>query len=343
MKNIIIPFIILPILICHISFGQSKPNKLNDLEKLSLRGLVKWLKMESYQAQEKFGEIVQGQKAKDLENYSISFNSNGKIIEWNNYNPEGGLISKDSYVFDTKGNEIEFNNYNETGELTKKNKSKYDEEGNLIELNQYKSDGSLQTRSVCKYDYEGNIIESITYSPEKNIIGQSTFKYNDHGKIIEEISHDYVTEKTTPPELIAYKIVHKYDDKENEIGWYSYKLNESLDAKTITEFNDNEKITTKYHYNASNVLTQVTKNDSSGNPIVDCLYSEDGSIIYKNECKYDEHGNAIETNEHNFDSSINKYINTFYYDNQGNWIKEIVIKNDIPKSIILRKIEYYTK
>lgn len=58
--------------------------------------------------------------------------------------------------------------------------------------------------------------------------------------------------------------------------------------------------------------------------------------------KYDEKGNKIESNEYNSDGSLySKWTYKYEFDKQGNWIKRIDFKDEIPEFILEREYEYY--
>ena len=58
--------------------------------------------------------------------------------------------------------------------------------------------------------------------------------------------------------------------------------------------------------------------------------------------KYDEKGNKIESNRYNSDGSLYiKWTYKYEFDKQGNWIKRIDFKDEIPEFILEREYEYY--
>ena len=58
--------------------------------------------------------------------------------------------------------------------------------------------------------------------------------------------------------------------------------------------------------------------------------------------KYDEKGNNIEVNWYNSDGSLaSKWTYKYEFDKQGNWIKRIDFKDEIPEFILEREYEYY--
>ncbi len=85
-----------------------------------------------------------------------------------------------------------------------------------------------------------------------------------------------------------------------------------------------------------------TKYDDKGNRIEYNRYKSDGILDYRHTYKYDNEDNPIEKNLFKPDGSL-FYTDTYKYDydNKKNWIKRIEFRDDIPRFILVRKIEYY--
>jgi hypothetical protein len=110
----------------------------------------------------------------------------------------------------------------------------------------------------------------------------------------------------------------KYDYKGNKIEENSYNSDGSLDSKWTYKYDD------------------------KGNQIELNSYNSDGSLSIKWTYKYDDKGNKIEENSYNSDGSlISKWTFIYEFDKQGNWIKRIDFKNEIPEFILEREYEYY--
>ena len=143
-----------------VSYGQleKKSEKKNDLTEENLKGKVKSIKENTYEAVEKFGKIEKGNVFYDgfSSPSTIIYNEKRDKIEQNNYNSDSRLDSKTTYKYDEKGNNIEKNNYYSDGSLNYKTTYKYDEKGNKIEENWYDSDGSLYEKHTYKYEYDKN-------------------------------------------------------------------------------------------------------------------------------------------------------------------------------------------
>jgi len=212
-------------LILFSSYSSQKDD--TDWAELNLSGKVKSITSTSYEAEEKFGEIVISEIRTESESRTpaaepiekITFNKKGNIIEINRYGSDGSLASKSTYKYDDEGNRIELNRYDSDGNLSWKETYKNDNEGNRIEMNTYGSDGSLSWKRTYKYDDEGNKIEISIYEHrfgrDGNFFGKSTYKYDDEGNRIE--INRYGSDGS-----LASKITYKYDDEGNRIEENKY-------------------------------------------------------------------------------------------------------------------------
>ncbi len=217
MEKIIL--VILSVL-CLVSCNQSE--KKNDLTEENLKGKVKSITENTYEAVDKFGQIEKGDVLVDSsavytdDGHFKIYNEKGNKIEENYYNSNGSLIYKNTYKYDEKGNKIEENYYNSNGRLYSKTTYKYDEKGNMIEDNFYDSDdGSLIYKNTYKYDEKGNKIEE--------------YHYDEDGKF-------------------NYKYTYKYDEKGNNIEKNNYDSNGRLDSKYTYEYDKNNNWTQRIQY-----------------------------------------------------------------------------------------------
>ena len=207
MKKIILA--ILSVL-CLVSCNQSE--KKNDLTEENLKGKVKSITENTYEAVEKFGQIEKGDVLVDSSavytddgRFKI-YNEKGNKIEENYYNSNGSLIYKNTYKYDEKGNIIEENYYNSNGRLYSKTTYKYDEKGNMIEDNFYDSDdGSLIYKNTYKYDEKGNIIEENHYDSNGRLDSKYTYEYDKNNNWTQRIEY-----KNTIPHRITERIIEYY-------------------------------------------------------------------------------------------------------------------------------------
>ena len=204
MKKIIL--VILSVL-CLVSCNQSE--KKNDLTEENLKGKVKSITENTYEAVDKFGQIEKGDVLVDSsavytdDGHFKIYNEKGNKIEENYYNSNGRLYSKTTYKYDEKGNMIEDNFYDsDDGSLIYKNTYKYDEKGNKIEEYHYDEDGKFNYKNTYKYDEKGNNIEKNNYDSNGRLDSKYTYEYDKNNNWTQRIEY-----KNTIPHRITEKII----------------------------------------------------------------------------------------------------------------------------------------
>jgi len=302
---------------------SKKENAKSDLIDMSLCGQVKSVTSISYKAQDKFGEIIKGERemfysgekfGTEKDKYTI-FNSQGNKIEETCYNSDGSLYSKETYRYDKNGNKIEIDRHESDYILDVKSLYKFNSEGFLIEENRYFSDGSLISKSNYKYDDKGNQIEENKYDSDGSLNSKSIYKYDTKGHKIENKYYD------ANGKLNGWIVLCKYDEKGNQIEISLNNQDGSLFSKNIFEY------------------------DNKGNKLERNDYNSDNQLEMKINYKYDNMGNEIESiqnytliNEpHSPDKSTYKYV----FDDKNNWISMTEFINEVPQHIIERDIKYF--
>ena len=210
MKKIIL--VILSVL-CLVSYGQleKKSEKKNDLTEENLKGKVKSITENTYEAVDKFGQIEKGDVLVDSsavytdDGHFKIYNEKGNKIEENYYNSNGSLIYKNTYKYDEKGNKIEENYYNSNGRLYSKTTYKYDEKGNKIEEYHYDEDGKFNYKYTYKYDEKGNNIEKNNYDSNGRLYSKYTYEYDKNNNWTQRIEY-----KNTIPHRITERIIEYY-------------------------------------------------------------------------------------------------------------------------------------
>ncbi len=200
-----IKYLFFIVVISFFSCQNSKKEE-TDFESDGLKGNVSQLTQNTYEAIEKFGEIIQGKgidfsySHRPFDHFLKKYNVKGNLIEWKLYNSDGSLKRKETYKYDDKGNLIKSNEYNSDGSFDKKCIYKHDDKGKKIEKNCYNLDGSLDYKYIYKYDDKGNGIESNEYNSDGSLKGKVGYKYDDKGNNIEI-------------NMVVSKFTYKYDDK----------------------------------------------------------------------------------------------------------------------------------
>lgn len=318
MKKIIVVSIGIIVII-----GLSAQNKKQtDLEKDGLKGKVKSISINHYNAIDKFGRISKSIKlnSDSIEgDIFIKYNNDGfktdlitckKSYEFDNESKaEKMFIESYNFKYDNQGNNIETYCYKADKTLNYKEIHLYNENGNEIESSSYESDGNLSTKRVCKYDKNGNIIESSSYKSDGDLSSKLIFKNDEKGNKIELDSY-------SSDGSLNYKFVYEYDYKGNRIRWESYDSDNELYSKTSYS----------YYLNGNKADELYNSGDSRY-----------GFFIKYSRYKYDDNNNLIEY------SDTDKNVETYSYDNKGNWIEKITYKGEakIPSIITEQIVEYY--
>lgn len=244
---------------------------------------------------------------------------------------------QDNILFDENGNILTSNNYsfykyNCDGNLTEENspsnntKYLYNDLGLKTEV--HVTSGSKFERTIFyEYNEDNKLAKELwtqsTYSPSTKF-----YEYDSKGllmriKVIDEARHPNYRVKITTFKYLNNNDIEKSTryESSNEMCYFE-KINQFGNIVEEIEYSDDEVTKTLY--------------DQQGNMIEYEKLRKDGSILKKDIYKYDERGNLIE-----FGSDINKRTYVCEEDNQGNWIKQTTLLNNVIMSITSRKIEYY--
>ena len=277
MKNIIYTLLV-SLIISTIAYGQTVRHKEpSDVEILKLKGKVKSITENKYEAVEKFGDVQKG-KLKEVGN-SYVFNNVGNVIEFKDFHLDGTNRTKETYKFNVNGKRVESNRvwakwknnkessdkgtfiYDSNGHCIETND--YDEKGNisrkrkLIEEDSYDKEGKLESKVIYKYDDSGNNIEwkSYTDKAETNLYAQHIYTYNENGNVTTEI---WITPNDSRRQY--WKITYKYDKYNNIIERDCYDKEGTLLSKLIYKYVYDNQLnwTTKTEYEKDEA-TEITE------------------------------------------------------------------------------------
>ena len=172
-------------------------------------------------------------------------------------------------------------------------------------LGKYKKK-ALDSFKTFEYTVKGSRIKSTHYDANGRIEGAWIYKYDAKGNLIYTFTSLFT----------SYN--YKYDDNGNLI-------------EGIVSGDE-----------GGPVCISTYKYDDNGNTIEENNYNPDGSLISKITFEYDDKGNYIERNSYDTEGSFwEKETFKYKFDEEGNWIKRITFKNQIPESIEEREYEYY--
>jgi len=166
--------------------------------------------------------------------YEYQYNKDGNKIEQKDYNKDGTLSWRTSFIYDDNDHLIETNRYKANGDFMEKVMLKYDSLGNNVERNSYEG-GVLNGKGIFRFDEYGHVVdcESIGNGSIDKYKKSSheQWKYNASGHLYEYVRYEgeYL--------LVAEKYYDfKYDKSDNWIQRTSaiHKASISRDDTEIT-------------------------------------------------------------------------------------------------------------
>ena len=296
---------------CGTAEQKNKENDvIYDYELYGLNRPVKMVKVRTYEAMSKFGDVVKGELTGG---YNMSFNSVGNIEVWEDYDSYGDLDYVRKYKYNDNNLLVEKASYFRDGELFELYKREYDKNNNWIKQVTYSGDGALLDCFTHEYE-DGNLIRTVSkhYYDEEEHCTVYINKWNGD-KLVETVC-EYDGEYNS---LVKYT---HYDKKHYE--WVEYDKNGEITAEGSLLLNDLGRLV-KESYN--DVYREVKWNEKNL-PVY--LYNVN---LYNN------------TNiSYPYGDDIPVYSVEYKYDKIGNWIEQIVYEGEIkkPVSISEREIIY---
>lgn len=284
--------------------SQSK----SDLNHFKLKGNVKTIKEISYEANEKFGEVVKRKQT----SYRIEeshFNIYGNLIKIKTYSKEDILINVTNYK--NRHTKIGGKSYNEKGVLESRWVRSYRKDGKYISGIGFDSNGNLLGEQINKYNDKGNLTEEIE---KGNNIIKTTYKYDSNDNLIEE--GYYKNNK------LLSKQISKYDKNNNELEWAKYNSDGTLNKKIMYKYDILGNKIERQEWGELGLFKEknIYTYDLRGNKSTEISEYKDGSF-YKEIFKYNENDKVIEKTGYPNGKMGTKW--TYKYDRFGNVIESI--------------------
>jgi hypothetical protein len=307
----------------------------NDYLKLNLKGKVKSINQIPYSASENFGKI-------SLNEFQIfgAIISTGEDVEYGDVK----IMSHEKIHFNERGLiEEKIGYYDINEQILSKTIFKYDEKNRLISEIKYKFDNSIEYKNILEIQDSKNKSSLIKYGGNGNINAKEEYfhdtklnkilekRYTSKGELKNSLKFEYEKKNIIKTTL--------FNNKGNVINNVNYEYEGDVKIKKSV-FNNKGEITIEkiYEYDSNkNIikLTLLSPKDSEffvSNGIYEYTYDEfDNLKSYKYIQKVLKSGAE-------YSGSV-KY--EYEYDDNNNWIKLIYFKGYVPKSIIIREIEYY--
>ncbi|MEL4456948.1 RHS repeat domain-containing protein [Lutimonas vermicola] len=219
-----------------------------DLNHLSLRGDVKSIRCDFYEAKEKGGKIFKGYKKESGKTLLIMYDNIGFITKTIYDKQQYRGPYEELIKYDNNCNEIE-KIINEEGQFVLKRTYKYDDNGVLIGETHFKEDGSSKyidfEKGNFKYEYdnEGNLIRATR--TEKDYF---TYEYDNEGRLIKTTEFSSYVPNDENIQLLKYSdegylISKKYKGRSTDNG-EKYDYTESF----TYEFDKKGNIIKKIEY-----------------------------------------------------------------------------------------------
>lgn len=268
---------------------------------------VKSIKVTTYEAKNKFGEIT---KCDFEEEYLMEFNSSGNIT---------------SITF-----------YDENGELEDVIKYKYDNNNQLIEYSEYDYNGELNFG--YELEYENDLLKKQTIKlPYNNKTQTTVFEHNGEYTLEERFFINDILTSTSE--------YTRYDDNGKE--WVTYDKEGAYESKGICEFNRAKQITLQIVYDKNGeIKSKITNEYNNAGCITKHCINDNICQIERNDKNLPVSiiGGELYLSSNFFITYENDdlYIIEYEYDKKGNWIKQFVYKGDNkePYTISERIINY---
>ncbi len=171
--------------------------------------------------------------------------------------------------------------------------------------------GELKSKTVYLYNDSGYRTGFTSYGADGVLTSRSEYNYNDSGRLVD-------VKRYRGDGGLNVTTTYKYD----KLG------NESEERNTDPS--------------GLMFMSAKGKYDLNGNRIVYDRFDQFGHLFLKSNLRYDKNGNEIEERE--YDSHESLQFKTSYeyseYDSKGNWQRRVMYKNEVPKIIVERKLEY---
>lgn len=135
---------------------------------------VKSIKVTTYEAKNKFGELTKNGIAEE-NNYFVAFNTAGKAESVSTFGKEGDLVAMEKYKYDSNGNLTEVSSYGHDGELLCQQLYEYEGTHEVRNINKYLWDDDVDTyEHTSEWDGEKMVSLTITHNGELESVTKYT-------------------------------------------------------------------------------------------------------------------------------------------------------------------------
>ena len=252
----------------------------------------------------------------DVNDSNDKYNYYKKNNDWRKMNLKGKVLSinERSYKAIKKSKKIKKGENNSEYSFEGEKHTFFNSYGNIIKKEDFKANGQLQYRSTYEFNDKGNYIMRNFYAEE---FGDRKISFENRSVIIS-------------------------DDRGNEIT-FSFRPDGSISNRDSSIYDDNGNLIKKINYGPNVRLNRyyLYKYDNEGNQIEENYFDKEGILYNHSTYKYDEKGNVIWGFYEISAKDSRIIIYKYEFDEKDNWIKKEGFEDEIPTSILERKIEYY--
>lgn len=208
----------------------------------------------------------------------------------------------------------------------------YNRNNLLIRRQTFEASGS--NRHVFNYDYDNqnNLSEETWLNSDNSFRLKIKYKYDDKNNLTEKC--DVLANGFTKKEIYSY----------NEMGVIINSNIQNSNSENNCKYDEKGNILEENRYDHTGKLTDNLKYkyDLNGNKIERTWLRPAWDISAKSSYEYNENDLFIKETIYNKDGSISSIIQFVYeYDKNRNWIKKIELKDNEPKFITIREIDYF--
>lgn len=271
------------------------------------------------------------------------YNNDHVLIETNTFEKlkfpltKKQFISPDNYIFsetiyDSLKNIVHLKKSTPTKQIIEEQRNTLSDD--YIIREDYFTSGSATPFKVVKIVRNGDVMKSkVILSQTRKILDSIVYVYDKHD-IIKE-THFNANKQITSTQLFNY-------EGKNITSVVYLNSEGKEEAVEKFKYNQNNDLTYKYSYSASDDSTYEEENVySKNNKIEKSVTKLNGNVLISITYQYDDKNNLVSYEINNLNSKENlakTYVYTF--DEKGNWISKEVSFNKVPKYKVTRTIKY---
>lgn len=216
------------------------PQRKTDLTSEDLRGSVHVVTAESSESIYLDGQEVKG---RDKKLDSLTFDSQGQLIERVIYDDYGFLVGRETYSHDVAGHLITAELYDPKGRRQEKRAFIYRQD-QLQEILTYERKRAATLKQVNMYDRKGRLQEEVYYDLT-NTIGKTSYKTDDSGNAIEAAFFQANGSRAVAPIgpcFSVHKVTYSYDGQGRVTGEQAYEVDGSVKRNSSYRYDDRGNI-----------------------------------------------------------------------------------------------------